>query len=508
MTPRWSRWLALAGWCAAWTCSADVSAQDASRATRIREATLQLRFDEAARLLDAADASDPTMAIERGRYLYYATRYDEAVVALDRPDVASTDDGARLGGLARACARAMAGALVVTDKVHRIVVRMQDDRDQVLVPILGQVVEAVRVSLDRDLGLTLPIPLRIELVRDHFSLSEMTGLPESSARTTGTVAIANWGRVTMISPRTMRDGYPWEVTLAHELTHVALGMGTIDRAPLWFQEGIAKLEETRWRSPDPWDDYPSSDSVAAVGYDLGLARDIEHVGPSFAMLPTAQEAMVAFAQAHSLVRYIDRHGAPRALADIIAEMRDGPASDDPRNAVERATGRPLEDWVASWRVWLESVDRSLPPEVGLGARAPAQGSVGRDARLGELLQQRSKHQAAVVVLSRARDLAPNDLRLRGMLAESLLAMGRSEQASAEVEVVGPPYFPDATALAIRGFLLAARGDWTGAKGAFDAAVALAPWKAKVACEWLDAPATPTDPDRAALCHAARLWPID
>jgi len=508
MTPRWSRWLTLAGWCATSTCATHVSAQDASRATRIREATLQHRFDEAARLLDAEDASDPAIAIERGRYLYYATRYDEAVAVLDRPDVASTDEGARLGGLARACARAMAGALVVADEAHQVVVRMQDDRDQVLVPILGQVVASVRVSLDRDLGLTLPVPVRIELVRDHFSLAAMTGLPESSARTTGTVAIANWGRVTMISPRTMRDGYPWLVTLAHELTHVALGMGTVDRAPLWFQEGIAKLEETRWRSPDPWDDYPSSDSVAAVGYDLGLARDIEHMGPSFAMLPTPQEAMVAFAQVHSLVRYIDRHGAPHALANVITEMRDGSAWDDPRNALERATERPLDDWVSSWRVWLESVDRSLPPEVGLGEQVPAHRTVGKDARLGELLQGRGRHQAAAVVLGRARDRAPNDLRLRGMLAESLLGMGRSEQASAEVDVVGPPYFPDPTAIAIRGFLLAARGDRNGAKGAFDAALALAPWNAKVACEWLDSPAKPADPDRAALCDAARLWPID
>ncbi len=491
---------------AAW--GSDAAATDLVRAQRIRDDVLQLRFDDAQRLLAGADASDTAMELERGRMLYYETRYDEALGVLDRPDVAATDEGARLGALAKACARGTAGAVVVRDDAHQLIVRLQDDRDQVLVPMLARVVSAMRETLDRDLGITLPSPLRIELVRDHFSLAEMTGLPETSARTTGTVAIANWGRVTMISPRSMADGYPWMVTLAHELTHVALGMATIDRAPLWFQEGIAKFEETRWRSCDPWDDYPSSDSIAAVGYDLGLARDIEHLGPSVAMLPTPEDAMVAFAQVQSLVRYIHRDGGPRALADIIAEMREAPSGDDPRDAVERATGRGLDDWVAAWRGWLDSVPRDLPPEVGLGAPPPGHGQASRDARLGDLLLARGHDDAAVVVLGRARDQAPNDLRLRGMLAQGLMALGRNDDARAEVSPSGPPFFPDARALTLRGFFLAADGDVSGAAVSFDQALALAPWDRKVACEWLAPPAVPADPDRASLCRAARSWPID
>lgn len=484
------------------------SAQALDRASRIRDDVLQLRLDDAARRLDGADTSDTSIELERGRMLYYATRYDDAVLALDRSDVAATEEGARLGALAKACARGTAGALVVRDDAHRIVVRMQDDRDQVLVPMIGRVVDAVRIALDRDLGMTLPAPLRIELVRDHFSLAEMTGLPESSARTTGTVAIANWGRVTMISPRTMLDGYPWMVTLAHELTHVALGMATIDRAPLWFQEGLAKLEESRWRAYDPWDDHPSSDSVAAVGMDLGIARDIEHLGPSVAMLPTPQEALVAFAEVHSLVRYIDRVGPPRALANVISEMRDALPGDDPRSAVERGTGRSLDDWEREWQAWLDQVPRDLPPEVGLGAPPPGHGQASKDARLGELLAARGKSEAAIVMLGRARDAAPNDLRLRGMLADALLALHRADDARAEVSGSGPPFFPDGRAVALRGFFLAQDGDQPGASAAFETALALAPWDTKVACECLSEPLIPPDPDRAALCRAARLWPID
>ncbi len=100
----------------------------------------------------------------------------------------------------------------------------------------------------------------------------MTGLPEQAARTTGTVAVAKWGRVTMISPRATDRGYPWLDTLAHEMTHLALSRGTRDKAPLWLQEGVAKREETRWRIEEPLDDVPAIDAVAAVGIEKGLGR--------------------------------------------------------------------------------------------------------------------------------------------------------------------------------------------------------------------------------------------
>ena len=49
----------------------------------------------------------------------------------------------------------------------------------------------------------------------------MTGLPYESAKTTGTVAVAKWGRVTLLSPRASPHGYAWRDTMAHELTHLA-----------------------------------------------------------------------------------------------------------------------------------------------------------------------------------------------------------------------------------------------------------------------------------------------
>lgn len=508
--PRALRWLAgLASIGVLSAGSQNANALGADTAHQIRDRVLRLQLVEAEALVASSDTASPAIELERGRMLYYETRYDEAVAALDRADVSATDEGARLGGLARACARATAGAAIVIDEPHRIVVRMQDDRDRVLVPMLGKIVDDVRAALDRDFGIGLPTPLRIELVRDHFSLAEMTGLPETSARTTGTVAIANWGRVTMLSPRSMTGGYPWEVTLAHELTHVALGMATADRAPLWFQEGMAKFEETRWRAADPWDDYPSSDSLAATGYDTGLAMDIEHLGPSVAMLPTPQQAMVVFAQVHSFVRYVHRESGPQALPEIIAEMGRGSSVQDVRNAIVRGTGRPMEDWVSSWRRSLETQPRDVPAELGIGKPMPAgHGNAARETRLGELLLGRKQPGAAVRVLGRARESAPKELRIRALLAEGMMSLGRADVAREEVSPAGPPHYADPTAFALRGFFLRQAGDEPAAESSFRQALALAPWNPQVACERLVEPLVPRDLERAALCRAARQWPID
>ena len=92
----------------------------------------------------------------------------------------------------------------------------------------------------------------------------MTGLPYKSAQTTGTVAVAKWGRVTILSPRASRHGYPWRDTLTHEMTHLAISMQSRERAPLWLHEGVARREETRWREPGPFDDRPSAPTALAA----------------------------------------------------------------------------------------------------------------------------------------------------------------------------------------------------------------------------------------------------
>ncbi len=480
-------------------------AQDQARAARAHSLIMEMEFAEAAKVLQGAPEDDSALALERGRLLLYTTDYDKAVELLDRPDVARSQEGMRLGSLARDCARSMAGALVVPDPEHGVVVRMQDDHDAALAPMLGEVAQRARQALARDLGVELPVPIRIELVRDQFALSAMTGLPEQSARTTGTVAVANWGRVAILTPRAPPDGYPWMDTLAHELTHLAIARGTRDRAPLWFQEGVAKHEETRWRDPDPSDEIPSPDSVAAVGFDLGLGRNFDDFGPSIAMLPSADQAMIAFAEVQSFIEFWVREAGPTAVPKALEAMKNG---SDVADAIRTASSKDMANWNELWRKHIASASRQLPPELGLGSGAvrPEHAKAGRSLRLGTLLLDRGHPQAAASMLQQAQTIVPSELIVRARLAKAWLALDREPDAWRELESVGPTLSPNAEAFALRGSLQRQRGDLAQAAISFSKALSMDPWEPAVACEMLQAPQLPQDRIRAALCDAARKWP--
>ncbi|MBI5536738.1 MAG: hypothetical protein HY898_28720 [Deltaproteobacteria bacterium] len=482
------------------------SAHDLDRAMKARQLTSELEFDKAAEVLKGAPPDDTALSLELGRLLLYTTDYDRATEVLDRPDVAKTPEGARLGALARDCARSMAGALVVRDDERGVVVRMQDDHDRYLVPFIADVAKRARDTLARELGVQLPIPTRIELVRDHFALASMTGLPEQSARTTGTVAVANWGRVAMLSPRAMPEGYPWMDTLAHEMTHLAIGRGTRDRAPLWFQEGVAKREETRWRERDNCDDWPSPDSIAAVGFDKGLARDLDNLGPSIAMLPSAEHAMVAFAEVESFVKYWMREAGEGALPRVLVAMRDND-SEDVSAAIRASTGKDLSAWNTLWRAQVAQASRQLPPEISIGGAMPQDhGKAGRAMRVGGLLAERGHSGAVIKVLTPAAVVLPQEQRIRAMLGKAYVATDKQAEAWHQVEALGPSLSPFAETYALRGWMLSKRGDAAGARAAQFKAISLDPWKPAVACEMLPAPSAPQDAPRAALCEAARRWP--
>lgn len=216
-------------------------------ALRAEAAIAALEYDEAKRQIALGDPSDPAILADVGRLALYEGRCDDALIALGRPEVVRTEGGVLLEDIARGCVRATAATLVETDEAHAVTVRYQDDGDRALTPLIVETVVKARDSIARDLGVSWPKPTLIVVVRDLMSLSAMTGLPQKSAQTTGTVAVAKWGRVTLLSPRASEHGFPWRDTLAHELTHLAVTRASAEHARLWLQEGMAKREEVRWR---------------------------------------------------------------------------------------------------------------------------------------------------------------------------------------------------------------------------------------------------------------------
>lgn len=472
-------------------------------AIRAGEATIALDYDKAREMLAKADPSSPSVAVAKARLALYEEDCDLGAALMSRHDVMATDEASTIADVTRGCARVTAATIVDKDEAAGVHVRWQDEDDRALMPLIVDTVNKARVALTRDLGVEWKRPTRITVVRDLLSLSAMTGLPYKSAQTTGTVAVAKWGRVTLLSPRASRHGYPWRDTLTHEMTHLAISMQSRERAPLWLHEGVARRQETRWREPGPFDDRPSADSIVMRGMELKLDIPLDKLGPSIAMLPSADAAMVAFAEVTSFVRFFVESSAPDALPKLLVALRSTNSVDE---ALKQVSGETLPQWDVKWRAQLaKKAKEPLSPLYGLGGPLPGGGDSHERSRLAELLLARGHTAEAFVEIEKISESLLPDPSLRYIRGRILESKGDSAAAEALVDDPKAWIASFGPCWALRARLARTRGDAAAADFAAAEALAHDPLSIEPACGSPDAGDAARGPrDKGVpLCDAAR-----
>ena len=488
---------------------------------RVANAITEIDTARATELLEHSHGETPALTLERARLAVYLGECDRAEAILSNPVLSDSREGASLAELAKSCARATAAGFVMEDKQRGVWLRLQDDADRALAPFIFEVAAQARDTVSKEVGIDLPRPLRIDLVRDLFSLSAVSGLPLKAAETTGTLAVARWGRVIMLSPRAPVQGYPWQDTLAHEITHLLVTRATRDFAPLWMQEGLAKRFEVRWRPVRPFDHPDWADNGARNAALDGRSVGIDKLGPSIAMLPTPEAAGIAFAEVTSFMHFfIVQNGEP-ALRLLFTDLRgNGPAGADA--ALLSVTGYGLSEWNRRWQRFLREPVKPNPEEpTAHHAPAPrAQGDAGRRVRLADLLAARAHGRESATEVEPLLASLSRLPQVRARVATGLYAAGddvgaeRALGTVAEIDGLYGPWF----ALAGRGFKR--RGQRPEADAAFTLGLSADPLSDEVACEGYPEPtgrapglavAEPPLPTRAAwleLCKAARSVPRD
>ncbi len=479
------------------------------RLQRISNAITEIDLAAAGQLLNDAGTDSPGFAFEGARLSVYRGDCTLAAATLSRPELAESKEGANLKALAESCSRATAAGFVVEDVPRGLWLRVQDDADRVLAPLLFDVADKARRAVTAAVGVDLPRPLRIDLVRDLFSLSAVSGLPLTAAETTGTLAVARWGRVILLSPRAAPSGFPWEDTLAHEITHLVVTRATRDHAPLWLQEGMAKRLESAWREPQPFDEPDWANGLATRSLLDGRSVGIDRLGPSIAMLPTPEAATIAFAEVTSFVDYFARTAGPAALRLLFADLR-GSGEHGADVALRSVTGYSLTEWNARWQ-------RSLLAASPKSAEDRSGRSFGRDlarrVRLSDLLFDRGHARAAADELSPLIDADMREPSVRWRGARAWLGAADAQRArgalgaQAEISSLHGGWF------GVHGRLLRDSGDVSAAETAFRTGIAVDPLAEDTACEGVTAPrgtassATPaplpSDRVRQELCRSSR-----
>jgi hypothetical protein len=481
-----------------------------ARAGSVDDAVTELDLDRARRLLDGAKGNAESLGLTRARLALYSGECDVAEAQLSAPTLGESKEGSALLAVAANCARATAAAFVVEDRRRGIVLRLQDDADRVLAPFLFDVASSARDALERDLGTDLPRPLRIDLVRDLFSLSAVSGLPLAAAETTGTLAVARWGRVIMLTPRATTNGYPWQDTLAHELTHLVVTRATRDQAPLWLQEGVAKREESRWRDARPFDDPTWADSLARRALESGRAVGIDNLGPSIAMLPTPEAASIAYAEVSSFVTHFVAVSGRPALELLFLDLKGtGPGDADP--ALVSVSGYTLSEWNRRWQAALLEIP-ARDPRAERETHRPSSDIRGlvRRTRLGDLLGERGALRASLVEYDEALALGPHEASVRHRAARTSLAALPDDEKGSEERLgrLADVRAPHGGWFALEGRRLKKGGANAEALSAQAHSLGLDPLSEDVACEGEPGASAgtgtmPSDPNRRNLCEAVR-----
>jgi tetratricopeptide (TPR) repeat protein len=478
----------------------------------VSNAITELDVARAHAYLSELTSSSDEFTFLRARLAIYVGDCDVAEATLKR--VRPGPEVARLAELAASCARATAGARVIENQEAGVWLRLQDATDAALAPYLVDVAVKARDTMRRDLGVDLPRPLRIDVVRDLFSLAAVSGLPVEAAETTGTVAIARWGRVILLSPHATNAGYPWQDTLAHEITHLALARGSRDYAPLWLQEGIAKREEGRWRGARPFDQARNPHDIAREALLAGKSVGVDSIGPSIAMLPTPESAGIAYAEVESFMDYwIETNGNP-ALSLLLLDLK-GQNARDTDAALLSVTGYPLRYWIVRWQKHLLET-KSLPQS---SAHPSSEAGLVQNVRVGDLCMKQGAVTAASYYFGQALEKSPTRAPVRYRAAAAELRVSGEIAARATLGNLGQVSGLFGAWLGLQSRLLNAEKRQPEAETAWDLALGLDPFGEEAACGGysaltlgepaqgaglaLDTLPLPQDPTRRKLCEAAR-----
>lgn len=365
-----------------------------------------------------AKADDPNVAYLQARYDFFQGDYESAVQRLDQA-IANSGEQAHLThlrDLIQSTHEVTKDYVKHTSSKGRFEIFVPKGRDQVLVPFAAEALEHAYDEVGDELGFKPATPIRVEVYPRTATLAKVSSLTEQEIRTSGTIALCKYNRLMITSPRALLRGYGWVDTLVHEYVHYVINTKTKNRVPIWMHEGLAKFLERRWRGPNAHKLNPSSQDLLKKRVEADNLITFEQMHPSMAKLPSQEDAAVAFAQVYTVMEYLQVKVGEKAFGTLLDNINKGM---DAKNAFAQTVGKPFAEFETEWISYLKTRKMAEVPEGSgyeeklLFKEENAQKSEvneieqpeARDhMHLGEMLQARDRHSAALVQYKKASHL--------------------------------------------------------------------------------------------------------
>jgi len=218
--------------------------------------------------------------------------------------------------------------------------------------------ESALERIQSDLGISLVSPVDIYVYRNERDMSAAlaTRSDDYDARVT-TLGVAV-DEDTLILLGSQSD---LELTMAHELSHIVVGMATDNPyagLPRWLDEGLAMRAEG---------ELPRQNALAL---NLGIARDeLLSVRSMTSYSGRADQVDLYYGECYSVVTFmIDTYGREK-MTELLQVFAEGTSQHD---ALQRVYGLTIEELDARWRISLGLEPRSsLDPMPFFAGYAPA-----------------------------------------------------------------------------------------------------------------------------------------
>jgi tetratricopeptide (TPR) repeat protein len=323
------------------------------------------------------------------------------------------------------------------------ILRLQQERDGILAEYALAALEKAYEFLGRDLGHRPSTPVRVEIFPDHQRFHAASSLSKRDIEVAGAVGICKFDKVMVLSPRVLLRGYRWLDAMVHEYVHYVIVKLSDDKAPIWIHEGVAKHEESRWRSAASLYLNPLNRTLLAEALQTGDFVTFDQMEPSLVRLETPQQVQLAYAEAASSVEFmLSRVGYP-GLREIFLEMARTKAR-GARGPIEQALDVSFATFEGDWKQFLRA--KQLTPVAGvqlaqfrvvengegdadrLEQEALQSAAVERDLSLGDLMRHRNRFDGAVYYYGRARKGRPDAPFVLNKLSRALLAAQRPQEA--------------------------------------------------------------------------------
>jgi tetratricopeptide (TPR) repeat protein len=459
-------------------------------------------IEGARRGLDALLHDDRTSAVAaflQGRVLFEQGEYDAAAKQFEE----AVRRGAPPGDvemhlrLARATAEEVKG-----DDVHEsahFVLRTRPGKDALLVPYALEGLEKAYAALTKDLGVSPPAKIRVEVYESAQALSRVSPLTVAEIKASGTIALCKYNRLMITSPRALLRGYAWQDTLSHEFTHYLVTQKGRNTVPIWLQEGLAKFLETRWRgSPGLAVDEMSLVLLHKAAKDNKLIP-FAAMHPSIAKLPTQEAAALAFAEVEAAIRLLYVHGGQQALTELVAAMASGAADE---KAVSLAYGKSFAQFEKEWRESLKDLRKDAQAQAPGAARPlerktlvfkedakgaakegkeapgerPNDPEAKRSVRLGEIFYARRRWAAAAHEYGKARARMSHEIpQVARRYAFAQVQLGHLGEAESALSSAAQRDPQDEAVQVLYAHVLQKKGEPQKAKAALDAGIAVDPF---------------------------------